>query len=152
MNQRLGYALSGTSPGPFYNNIQPYGNFAYANQYNIAFPSGTNIVAGTQPNISGSSIVSVYGGFSGYGGSSTAGNRLNLLAVIPLDSISSYNNFVGNGLKAPLYKVINDIYALDIELRDENDQPYLVPDAYNVNLEINFKYKNVNKPQPQLPM
>jgi hypothetical protein len=152
LNQRLGYALSGTSPGPFYNIIQPYGNFAYANQYNIAFPNGVNIVAGTQPNISGSSIVSIYAGFSGYGGSSTAGNRLNLLAVVPLDTISAYNNFTGVGLKAPLYKVINDIYALDVELRDENDQPYLVPDAFNVNLEIGFKYKNVNKPQRQLPM
>lgn len=152
LNQRLGYALSGTTQGQFYNTIQPFGNFAYANQYNITFPSGTNIVAGTLPNISGNSIVSIYAGFSGYGGSSTAGNRLNLLGVIPLDEVGAYNNFTGVGLKAPLYKVINDIYAMDIELRDENDQPYLVPDSFNVNLEIGFKYKNVNKPQAQLPM
>jgi hypothetical protein len=152
MNQRLGYALSGLVAGPYYNRFAPYGNFAYANQYNIAFPSGTNIVAGTTPNIGGSSIVSIYGGFSGYGGASTAGNRLNLLGVIPLNEVSAYNNFTGVGLKAPLYKVINDIYAMDIELRDENDQPYLVPDAFNVNLEIGFKYKNVNKPQTQLPL
>lgn len=152
MNQRLGYALSGLTAGPYYNKLVPFGNFAYANPYNIAFPSGTNIVAGTSPNIGGSSIVSIYAGFSGYGGSSTAGNRLNLLGVIPLDQVSAYNNFTGVGLKAPLYKVINDIYAMDIELRDENDQPYLVPDSFNVNLEIGFKYKNVNKPQPQLPM
>jgi hypothetical protein len=152
LNQRLGYALSGTTAGPFYNSFQPFGNFAYANQYNITFPDNTNIKAGTQPNIGGSSIVSIYGGFSGYGGSSTSGNRLNLLGVIPLNQISGYNNFTGVGLKAPLYKVINDIYALDIELRDENDEPFLVPDSFNVNLEIGFKYKNVNKPQQQLPM
>jgi hypothetical protein len=152
LNQRLGYALSGTSAGPYYNAFQPFGNFAYANQYNITFPNGTNIIAGTQPNIGGSSIVSIYGAFSGYGGSSTSGNRLNLLGVIPLTQISGYNNFTGVGLKAPLYKVINDIYAMDIELRDENDEPYLVPDSFNVNLEIGFKYRNVNKPQLQLPM
>ena len=151
MNQRLGYALSGTSPGQFYNSSQPFGNFAYANQYNITFPSGTNIVAGTQPNIAGSSIVSIYGSFSGMGGNSTAGNRLNLLTVVPLQNVVGYTNFTGVGLKAPLYKVVPDVYAVDIELRDENDQPYLIPDSANLNIEIGFKYKNTNKPQPSLP-
>jgi len=151
MNQRLGYSLSGTTPGLFYNNNQPYGNFAYANNFNIAFPSGTNIPAGTQPNISGSSIVSIYGSFSGMGATSTTGNRMNLLSVVPLQTVVGYTNFTGVGLKAPLYKVVPDVYAIDIELRDQNDQPYLIPDNANLNIEIGFKYKNTNKPQPSLP-
>jgi hypothetical protein len=150
MNQRLGYALSGTSAGPFYNYNQPFGNFAYANQYNITFPAGTNIVAGTQPNISGSSICSVYGSWSGYGGASTQGNKLNLLGVVPLSTVVGYSNFTGVGVKAPLYKVIPDIYAMDIELRDENDQPFLVPDNANVNLEIGLKYKDTNLPREKI--
>jgi hypothetical protein len=150
MNQRLGYALSGTTAGAFYNSFQPFGNFAYANQYNITFPNGTNIPAGTQPNISGSSIVSIYAAWSGYGGASTQGNKLNLLGVIPLSTVVGYNNFTGVGLKAPLYKVVPDIYAMDIELRDENDQPFLVPDNANVNLEIGFKYKDTNLPREKI--
>jgi hypothetical protein len=149
MNQRLGYALSGLSQGQFFNSFAP-GNVLYANNFNITFPSGINIPADTQPNISGTSIVSIYGSFSGMGGNSTAGNRLNLLSVVPLEGVVGYTNFTGVGLKAPLYKVVPDVYAIDIELRDDNDQPFVVPDSANVNLEIGFKYRNTNKPQPSL--
>jgi len=156
LNQRLGYAMSGTARGVFSNTADPggqanYFQLAYANSFNIVYPTSTTVPADTAPNLGGSSIVSIYASFSGYGGASTQGNKLNLLGVIPLSAVNSYNSFTGVGLKAPLYKVISDIYAMDIDLRDENDQPFLVPDSTNVNLEIGFKYRTVIKPLPQLP-
>jgi len=157
MNQRLGYAMSGTARGAFSNTADPggqgnYFQLAYANSFNIVYPTATTVPADTPPNISGSSIVSIYASFSGYGGASTQGNKLNLLGVVPLSVLNGYNNFTGVGLKAPLYKVIPDVYSMDIDLRDENDQPFNIPDSSNLNLEIGFKYKNVNKPLPRLSM
>lgn len=152
MNARLGYAMSGQAVGAFANPGAYQTNLLYANSFNSAFPSGTNIPPDSFYNITGSSIVSIYGSFSGSGGNSTTNNRLNLLGVIPLDTTTGYTNFTGVGLKAPLYKVMNDIYVIDIELQDENGQPFYVPDNGNVNLEISFKYKNTNKPRAELPM
>ena len=152
MNARLGYAMSGTALGTFATSGGYKSNLLYANSFNAAFPANTNIPPDSFYNITGSSIVSIYGSFSGSGGNSTTNNRLNLLGVIPLNTTTGYSNFTGVGLKAPLYKVMNDIYVIDIELQDENGQPFYVPDNGNVNIEIGFKYKNTNKPRAELPM
>jgi len=152
LNQRLGYAMSGTCNGRYAAPVSAYQNQAYANSFNITYPGKVDIPPDSFYNIQGSSIVSVYGTFSGSGGNSTEGNRLNLLAVVPLATALGSTNYSGVGLKAPLYKVMNDIYVIDIELRDDQDQPFYVPDAANVNLEIGFKYKNSNKPRLELPM
>jgi hypothetical protein len=69
-----------------------------------------------------------------------------------MSQATGYTNFTGVGLKAPLYKVMNDIYVMDIELRDDQDQPFYVPDGLNVNIEIGFKYKNSNKPRDEILM
>jgi hypothetical protein len=152
LNQRLGYSMSGTALGRFAAASSTYINLLYANSYNITYPGAVDIPPDSFYNIEGTSVVSVYGTFSGSGGNSTEGNRLNLLSVVPMSQVTGFTNFTGTGLKAPLYKVMNDIYVMDIELRDENDQPFYVPDGLNVNIEIGFKYKNSNKPRDEIRM
>jgi hypothetical protein len=152
MNQRVGYALSGTCNGRYAAPSSTYQNQAYANSFNITYPGLTDVPPDSFYNITGTSVVSVYGTFSGNGGNSTEGNRLNLLAVVPMNQPIGFTNYGGVGLKAPLYKVMNDIYVMDIELRDDEDQPFYVPDGININLEVGFKYKNSNKPRLELPM
>jgi hypothetical protein len=152
MNPRVGYALSGTCNGRYAAPTSAYQNQLYANSFNITFPGGTVVPPDSFYNITGTSIVSIYGTFSGSGGNSTEGNRLNLLGVVPLNNATGYTNYPGVGLKAPLYKVMNDIYVIDVELRDDQDQPFYVPDALNINFEIGFKYKNSNKPRDEIRM
>ena len=152
MNQRIGYCLSGTCNGRYAAGTSAYQNQAYANSFNITYPGQVDIPPDSFYNLEGTSVVSVYGTFSGNGGNSTEGNRLNLLAVVPINQALGYTNYAGVGLKAPLYKVMNDIYVIDIELRDDEDQPFYVPDGININIEIGFKYKNSNKPRDEIRM
>lgn len=152
MNQRLGYCMSGTALGRYAPNQSTYVNLQYANSFNLAYPGQVDVPPDAFYNLTGTATVSVYGSFSGNGGNSTEGNRLNLLGVVPMNQANGYTNYGGVGLKAPLYKVMNDIYVMDVELRDDNDQPFYVPDGFNVNLEVGFKYKNTNKPRDEILM
>lgn len=75
---------------------------------------------------------------SGYG----SVNKKNLLAVIPINvpagGIAQYD-----GHSAPAYatKVASEIYSVDIEMRDDANQPFYLPDSANVNLEISILYE-----------
>jgi hypothetical protein len=137
LNQRLGYALSGTC-------IQPYRSsqsvsLLVANTTGLPYGTNVDIVPDAYANIAGTSVVNVYGSFSGPSGNTT-GNRKNLFCVVPMNGVLANNNY-STAMKAFLTGVPSEIYAIDIELRDENDQPYPLPDNANVNLEMLFKYR-----------
>jgi hypothetical protein len=98
------------------------------------------IFADTFPNLNYTSNVYLYSnivGNSGYG----SVNKKNLLAVVPMNvpigSVAQYD-----GHSAPTYatKVASEIYSVDIEMRDEANMPFYLPDSANVNLEIGILY------------
>ena len=145
LNQKLGWGLSGNCPGywglsgAIATTFSVYPRFA--NQYNRSYLANILIQAETVVNLAGTSCVNVYGSFSGMGSYSTnSNNNKNLLATIPMERPLGNTNYTGIGLKCPLYKVPREIYAIDIELRDDNNQPFFIPDNANMNLEITFRY------------
>lgn len=139
LNQRIGYALSGTCPQPYRSSLSV--SLRVANTTGYAYPGNLDIVPDAFPNIAGTSVVNVYGAFTGSSGNTTTPiPHKNLLATIPMNEVLAYNNY-STAMKALLTNVPSELYAIDIELRDENDQPYPIPDNVNLNLEMLFTYK-----------
>lgn len=138
LNLRLGYAMSGKTPGR-----QSFagGNEAYANIVNVAFPSATAVPVDSFPDLVYTNSVSLYASFT-TSASLTSNNRHNLLAVVPVQTISlGVNNYIAatSNLLTKLSQTINNI---TIEMRDSADQPYILPDNAQVDLEVSFSYQD----------
>jgi hypothetical protein len=138
LNQRIGYALSGTCEQPYKSSTSV--SQLVANTTGLPYAANVGIVPDAYPNLAGTSVVNVYGSFVGTAGNTTT-NRRNLFCVVPMNTGVLANNNYSTAMKALLTSVPNEIYAIDIELRDENDQPYPLPDNATVNLEMLFKYR-----------
>lgn len=138
LNLKVGYALSGNTPGrqSFAN-----GNRLYANTVNVAFPAVTTIPSDSFPDLVYTNSVALYASFI-TGSSLTSNNKHNLLAVVPVQTISlGVNNYVAatSNLLTKLSQTINNI---TIEMRDSADQPYILPDNASVDLEVSFSYQD----------
>jgi hypothetical protein len=141
LNLRVGYAMDGVQ--------RPRGSGTTFLSNQCANLTGTSFAAttasvpsDTYPDLNYSSNVYVYSNIvanSGYG----AYGRRNLLGVIPMNvPIGGVANFDGHGTAAYATKVASEIYSVDIEMRDDANMPFLLPDSANVNLEINILYAN----------
>lgn len=138
LNLRTGYAMSGNSRG-----IQSFGggNPLYANIVNVAFANGVTVPADSFPDLVYTNSVALYVSFV-TSSSLTSNNRHNLLAVVPVQTISlGVNNYVAatSNLLTKLSQTINNI---TIEMRDSADQPYILPDNAQVDLEVSFSYQD----------
>lgn len=138
LNLRTGYAMSGNSPGR-----QSFAgaNNLYANIVNVAFPNATAIPADSYPDLVYTNSVALYASFT-TSSSLTSNNRHNLLAVVPVQTISlGVNNYIAatSNLLTRLSQTISNI---TIEMRDSADQPYLLPDNAQVDLEVSFSYQD----------
>jgi hypothetical protein len=139
LNQRIGYALSGTCEQPYKSSTSV--SQLVANTTGLPYAVNVDIVPDAYPNIGGTSVVNIYGTFVGSSGNTTGPiYHKNLLATVPLNGVLANTNY-STAMKAYLTNLPSEIYALDVELRDDQDQPYFLPDNANVNLEIQFKYK-----------
>ena len=139
LNQRIGYALSGTCEQPYRSSTSV--SQLVANTTGLPYATNVNIVPDAYANIGGTSVVNVYGTFTGSSGYTTGPkNHKDLLAVIPMTNVLANNNY-STAMKALLTTVPPELYAIDIELRDDQDQPYFINDNANVNLEFLFKYR-----------
>ena len=138
MNLRVGYAMSGFSRG-----IQSFGqgSLVYANIVNLAFANGTAVPVDSFPDLVYTNGVALYASFT-TGASLTSNNRHNLLAVVPTQAVSlSINNYIAatSNLLTKLSQTINNVV---IEMRDSADQPYILPDNAQVDLEVSFSYQD----------
>lgn len=139
LNLRCGFAMDGVN--------RPRGsgtNFvanSCANLTGRSYAGGVEIYADSYPDLNYTGCIYLYSNIvanSGFG----SVNKKNLLAVVPvnvpLGSIISYE-----GHSAPCYalKVASEIYSVDIEMRDDANQPFLLPDSANVNVELNLIYE-----------
>ena len=137
LNLRVGYALSGTSPGS-----QSFGagNPLYADATNTTYAGGTTVPADSYPNLVYTNQVSLYTNIAD-GSSLTSGNRHNLLASVPITvpsfGIVSYNQ----QNDAYMSKISTTINQITIEMRDDYDQPYLLPDSATVVVELTIEYQ-----------
>jgi hypothetical protein len=137
LNLRVGYALSGTAPG-----AQSFGagNPLYADATNTTYANGTAVPADSYPNLNYTNQVSFYTNIA-EGSSLTSGNRHNLLAsvpiVVPSFGVVSYNQ----QNDAYLSKISTTINQITIEMRDDYDQPYVLPDSATVVVELTIEYE-----------
>jgi hypothetical protein len=140
LNLKVGYAMSGISRG-----IQSFavGQAAYADITNVAFANSVTVLVDSFPNLVYTNTVSIYVSFLS-GASLTSNNRHNLLAVVPVQSGSlSVNNYVAatSNLLTRISQTINNI---TVELVDDANMPYLLPDSAVTTLELSFSYQDKN--------
>jgi len=140
LNLKVGYALSGLSRG-----LQSFGagQAAYADTTNVAFANTVTVPVDSYPNLVYTNTVSIYLSFIS-GASLTSNNRHNLLAVIPVQSGSlQVNNYIAatSNLLTRLSQTINNI---TVELVDDANQPYLLPDSAQTTIELSFSYQDKN--------
>jgi len=138
LNLRVGYAMSGISYG---RQSFTSGNPLYANIVNVAFPNGTAVPSDSFPDLVYTNSVALYISFL-TSSSLTSNNRHNLLAVVPMQTVSlGVNNYIAatSNLLTKLSQTINNV---TIEMRDSADQPYILPDNAQIDLEISFSYQD----------
>jgi hypothetical protein len=139
LNLRCGFAMDGVN--------RPRGsgsNFVANSCANLTGkPSAAlaDIYADTYPDLNYTSNVYLYSNIVANSGFSSV-NKKNLLGVIPmavpLGGVAQYD-----GHSAPAYatKVASEIYSVDIEMRDDANMPFYLPDSANVNLELSIIYE-----------
>lgn len=142
LNLRVGFALPTAYTG-WDNSI--YDASLYPNS-NSGAPSMTTVLGGvyitadSYPNLVRTQCIYLYSNIA-VASAMGSNNRHNLLCVIPVNSpalgVSNYTALTINFLT----KVANDsIQNINIEMLDDANQPYILPDNAQVNLEIAFKY------------
>lgn len=138
LNLRVGYAMSGNSFGSQYN-LGTNTNVRYADLTNTAYANGTAVPVDSYPNLVYSQCVYLYSNIVA-GVSLGSNNQHNLLAVIPVNApqlgVIQYSALTVNMLS----KMVDTIYEISVEMRDDANQPFVLPDSAQVNLELAFVY------------
>ena len=140
LNLKVGYAMSGLSRG-----IQSFGAgpTVYADITNVAFANTVTVPVDSFPNLVYTNTVSIYLNFIS-GASLTSNNRHNLIAVVPVQAGSlQVNNYIAatSNLLTRLSQTISNI---TVELVDDANQPYLLPDSAVTTIELSFSYQDKN--------
>lgn len=140
LNLRVGYAMSGLTFGAQVN-AATAPNTLYADLTNSAYANGTAVPADSYPNLVYSQCVYLYSNLVA-GVSLGSGGQHNLLAVIPSNApplgVIQYTALTVNMMS----KLLDTIYAITIEMRDDANQPFTLPDNGQVNLELAFVYED----------
>lgn len=138
LNLRVGYAMSGTSFGPQLTQVnqQPQ----YADITHVAYPNGTAVVVDSYPNLVYSQAIYLYSNIVA-GVSLGSGNQHNLLAVVPSNApqlgVIQYTALTVNMMS----KLVDTIYEITVQMRDDANQPFVLPDNAQVNIELAFVYE-----------
>ena len=138
LNLRVGYALSGFAsslPGQAGSNPNP----AYATVTNTPYANGTAVPCDSFPNLVYSQCVYLYSNI--VSGVSLGSNKThNLLGVVPSNApqlgVIQYTALTVNMMS----KLVDTIYEISIEMRDDANQPFALPDNAQVNIELAFNY------------
>jgi hypothetical protein len=135
LNLRCGYAMSGQSIAPQNNT----GNPRYANITNTAFANAVPIVADSYPNLVYTGSVYLYSDIVA-GSSMGSNNEHNLLAVIPNNVPQlAIINYVAATLTW-LNRIPDTIYQINVQMFDDANQPFTLPDSAIVNVELGIGY------------
>ena len=140
LNMRLGYALPGTCVPPL--------SFGAAVSNKIANETGVAKITGSSgivphdsyPDLVYTQNIYLYSNVISNGGLGNYG-RKNLMAVIPVD-VGPFGivQFVGSYTGGEAHPIPDEIYGVNIEMRDDNNQPFSLPLSANVNVELAVDY------------
>jgi hypothetical protein len=138
LNQRLGYGLSGTCVPPqggtlLFNNL-------IANLTGVARANGTAVPVDSYPCLVYTGCIYLYANLVGNTGLGNYG-RKNLLAVVAVtNGAFEVIQFIGSYNGGEAHPIPEEIYSFSIEMRDDNNQPFFLPDTANVNVELAIDY------------
>lgn len=138
MNLRVGYALSGTSVPPLSFNAAVSNTIA--NLTGIAKAANAVVPVDSYPCLLYSQNIYLYSTLIGSQGLANYG-RKDLIAVVPVDQPSfGVIQFVASYNGGEAHPIPREIYGVNIEMRDDNNQPYPLPLSANVNVEFAIDY------------
>ena len=132
--------MSGTSRG-----IQSFGagQAAYADITNVAFANTVTVPVDSFPNLVYTNTISIYLSFLS-GASLTSNNRHNLLAVVPVQAQPlAVNNYI-SATSNLLTRLSQTISNITVEMVDDANQPFLLPDSAVTTIELSFSYQDKN--------
>ena len=139
LNLRVGYAMSGSTFGTQVN-AAAAPNALYADVTNSAYANGTAVPVDSYPNLVYSQCVYLYSNIVA-GVSLGSNGQHNLLGVIPSNApqlgVIQYTALTVNMLG----KLADTLYQITIEMRDDANQPFTLPDNAQVNVELAFVYE-----------
>jgi len=138
LNLRTGFAMDGV------NTPRGAGNNLVSNKCaqltGRPYAGAINIYADTYPDLNYTGNIYLYSNIVGNSGFSSV-NKKNLLTVVPVDvPLGGIIQYVGHSTPAYARKVASEIYSVDIEMRDDANQPFYLPDSANVNIELSILY------------
>ena len=138
LNLRVGYAMSGTSYGPQLTQVNQIPQ--YADITHVAYANGTAVPVDSYPNLVYSQCVYLYSNIVA-GVSLGSGGQHNLLAVVPVNApqlgVIQYTALTVNMMS----KLVDTIYEITVNMRDDANQPFTLPDNAQVNLELAMVYE-----------
>ena len=138
LNLRVGYAMSGLSLGTQVN-AATTPNTLYADLTNSAYANAVAVPVDSYPNLVYSQCVYLYANIVA-GVSLGSGGQHNLLAVVPSNApplgVIQYTALTVNMMT----KLTDTIQQITIDMRDDANQPFTLPDNGQVNLELAFSY------------
>lgn len=138
LNLRVGYAMSGTSFGPQVLQVNQIPS--YADLTHVAYANTVAVPVDSFPNLVYSQCIYLYSNIVA-GVSLGSGAQHNLLAVIPSNApqlgVIQYTALTVNMMS----KLVDTIYEIIVNMRDDANQPFTLPDSAQVNLELAMVYE-----------
>jgi hypothetical protein len=140
LNQRIGYSLSGTCVPPLSFGAQVSNSIA--NETGVAKITGSGGVVphDSYPCLVYTQNIYLYANVISNNGLGNYG-RKNLMAVVAVD-VASFGviQFIGSYNGGEAHPLPNEIYSVNIEMRDDANQPFTLPRSANVNVELSIDY------------
>ena len=138
LNLRLGFTWSGNTltQNDYRNHIRPVPNYFLGGS--LIFNT-SNYTAESYGDLVYSANVCVYCNLIGGSAYDSAG-RPDLLSIIPLNTASLGVAFYNNVISTPLTKVPREIYEVELLLRSDTGDSYILPDSAITNIELKFSY------------
>lgn len=131
-NQCLNLRVGFSQPYKFYNQVPSL----------TPVPGGTNgnvIVADSFPNLVYTNNIRLYSNLSGSAGVNSDGTK-NFLGLVPVSTPPLGVNQYDTYQLVYLTKLPDTIYSIQIEMRDDQNQPFSLPDNAVVSVELMFNY------------
>jgi hypothetical protein len=139
LNLRCGFAMDGVNR-PRLSGTNFVAN-SCANLAGRPFEDAVAIYADSYVDLVYTSNIYLYSNIVANSGFGSVSKR-NLLAVIPVDvPPGGIIQYVGHSTPAYSKKVASEIYSVDIEMRDDANMPFYLPDSANVNVEFSILYE-----------
>ena len=138
LNSVLGYSYSGQFLPP--QSFNASANQLCTNLGGISLIKTASVPVDSFPNLVATQCLYIYSTVFGASGNTSSGQK-NLLAVIPVNATNlQVINYIPQTPFFTSTKLSQQVYSFDVEIRDDNNQLFYLPDSANVNLEIGIKY------------